>query len=77
MTASSRSLTIAELEAGFSSYCQALRRLVSEGRDLKAIQRTICWDYLERLHTSLPQNYRAPSDLVQRYQRSLLIASAE
>lgn len=77
MTAASRTLTIGELEAGFSSYCQALRRLVSEGRDLKAIQRTICWDYLERLHSSLPQNYRAPIDLVQRYQRTLLSVSAE
>ncbi|EAQ69838.1 protein of unknown function (DUF3136) [Synechococcus sp. RS9909] len=77
MTTSSRSLTIGELEAGFSSYCQALRRLVSEGRELEAIQRTICWDYLERLHTCLPQSYRSPKDLVLRYQRSQLTAGAQ
>lgn len=70
MTASSRTLTIGDLEAGFSSYCQALRRLVSEGRSMTAIQRTICWDYLQRLHRSLPQSYRSPEDLVLRYQRS-------
>lgn len=70
MTASSRSLTISDLEAGFSSYCQALRRLVAEGRSMTAIQRTICWDYLQRLHRSLPQSYRSPEDLVLRYQRS-------
>jgi hypothetical protein len=77
MTSSSRTLTIGELEAGFASYCQALRRLVSEGRDLKAIQRTICWDYLERLHTCLPQSYRSPVELVQRYQRATLEAGAK
>jgi hypothetical protein len=77
MTTSNRSLTIGELEAGFSSYCQALRRLVSEGRELEAIQRTICWDYLERLHNCLPQSYRSPQDLVQRYQRSQFGAGAQ
>ena len=70
MTAPSRTPTIGDLEAGFSSYCQALRRLVSEGRSMPAIQRTICWDYLQRLHRSLPQSYRSPEDLVLRYQRS-------
>jgi len=70
MTASSRTLTIGDLEAGFSSYCQALRRLVAEGRSMTSIQRTICWDYLQRLHRSLPQSYRSPEDLVLRYQRS-------
>ena len=77
MTMSSRSLTIGELAVGISSYCQALRRLVSQGRDLEAIQRTICWDYLERLHTCLPQSYRSPKDLVLRYQRSQLTAGAQ
>ena len=37
---------------------------------MPAIQRTICWDYLQRLHRSLPQSYRSPEDLVLRYQRS-------
>lgn len=50
---------------------------MSEGRDLKAIQRTICWDYLERLHTCLPQSYRSPVELVQRYQRATLEAGAK
>ena len=62
--------TIGDLEAGFSMYCQALRRLVAEGRDVESIRRTICWDYLNRLHTSIPQSYRSPDDLLQRYKRN-------
>ena len=62
--------TIGDLEAGFSTYCQALRRLVAEGRDVESIRRTICWDYLSRLHTSIPQSYRSPDDLLQRYKRN-------
>ena len=62
--------TIGDLEAGFSTYCQALRRLVAEGRDVESIRRTLCWDYLSRLHTSIPQSYRSPDDLLQRYKRN-------
>jgi len=69
MPAATKALTIGDLEAGFSTYCQALRRLVADGRDLSAIRRTVCWDYLNRLHTSLPQDYRSPDDLIQRYRR--------
>ena len=69
-------LTIGELEAGFATYCQALRQLVALGRDIESIRRTICWDYLQRLHTSLPQSYRSPEELVQRYQRSLATPAA-
>lgn len=63
--------TIGDLEAGFSTYCHALRRLVAEGRDIETIRRTLCWDYLNRLHTSIPQSYRSPEELVQRYRRSI------
>ena len=69
MPSAAKELTIGDLEAGFSAYCQALRRLVADGRDLEAIRRTVCWDYLNRLHTSLPQDYRSPDDLIQRYRR--------
>ena len=70
MTAATKVLSIDELEAGFPAYCQALRRLVAIGRDQDSIQRTLCWDYLKRLHTSLPQSYRAPEDLVARYRQT-------
>ena len=56
---------------------QALRRLVADGRDLNAIRRTVCWDYLNRLHTSLPQDYRSPDELIQRYQRGASPAQAD
>ena len=76
MPTATKVLTIGDLEAGFSTYCQALRRLVAEGREMESIRRTICWDYLNRLHTSLPQSYRSPEDLVQRYQRAKTQTSA-
>ncbi len=68
--ADSGPLTIGELEAGFSAYCQALRRLVADDRSLERIQRTHCWHNLQRLHNCLPQRYRAPLDLYQRYVRA-------
>ncbi|WP_369791926.1 DUF3136 domain-containing protein [Synechococcus sp. CC9616] len=70
MPPATKVLTIGDLEAGFPSYCQALRQLVTMGRDVESIRRTLCWDYLERLHRSLPQSYRSPEELLQRYQRS-------
>jgi len=70
MTTATKVLSIDELEAGFPAYCQALRRLVADGRDQASIQRTLCWDYLKRLHTSLPQSYRSPEDLVSRYRKA-------
>ena len=69
MPPATKVLTIGDLEAGFPSYCQALRQLVTIGRDVESIRRTLCWDYLERLHRSLPQSYRSPEELLQRYQR--------
>ena len=72
MPPTTKVLTIGDLEAGFPSYCQALRQLVTMGRDLESIRRTLCWDYLQRLQ----QSYRSPEELVQRYQRSLATANA-
>ena len=68
--ADSKPLTIGELEAGFSAYCQALRRLVADERSQERIERTHCWHNLQRLHDCLPQRYRSPLDLYQRYQRA-------
>lgn len=74
--ADARPLTIGELEAGFSAYCQALRRLVADQRSLERIRRTHCWHNLERLHSCLPQRYRSPQDLYQRYVRARLADDA-
>ncbi|MEI8250345.1 MAG: DUF3136 domain-containing protein [Synechococcus sp. ELA057] len=57
------SLTIGELEAGYSLYCKALRLLIQEGRSLGRIQRTVCWQRLAQLHTCLPGQYRDPEHL--------------
>ena len=77
MPSATKALTIGDLEAGFSIYCQALRRLVADGRDHNSIRRTVCWDYLHRLHTSLPKDYRSPDELIQRYQRKASPAQAD
>lgn len=34
--------------------------LVRDGVSLKKIQRTVCWDRLQLLHTTLPRHYRDP-----------------
>ena len=77
MPPATKALTIGDLEAGFSTYCKALRRLVSDGHDVEAIRRTVCWDYLNRLHRSLPKDYRSPDALVQRYQMDASHAPAD
>ena len=77
MPSATKAITIGDLEAGFSTYCQALRRLVADGRDLNAIRRTVCWDYLNRLHTSLPKDYRSPDELIQRFQKEASPAQAD
>jgi hypothetical protein len=53
-------ITIAQLEASYPAYCKALRMLVQDGISLAKIQRTVCWDRLQLLHTTLPRQYRDP-----------------
>jgi hypothetical protein len=71
----STGLTIGELEANYSLYCKALRRLLQEGRSRAAIQRTVCWDRLSQLHICLPGRYRDPAYLCAVLKRDL--ASSE
>ena len=56
-------VTIGELEAGYSMYCKAMRLLIREGRSLAKIQRTVCWQRLAQLHECLPGQYRDPDYL--------------
>jgi len=53
-------LTIGKLEAGYPSYCKALRLLIRDGIPLDRIQRTVCWDRLQLLHAAMPRQYRDP-----------------
>ena len=62
-------ITIGELEANYALYCKALKILVTEGRSLNKIQRTVCWNRLETLHNCLPRRYKAPDYLVLCLQR--------
>ena len=54
-------ITIAQLEASYPAYCKALRLLVKDGVSLNKIKRTVCWDRLLLLHTTLPRQYRDPT----------------
>ena len=56
----SPAITVAQLESSYPAYCKALRMLVRDGVSLKKIQRTVCWDRLQLLHTTLPRHYRDP-----------------
>lgn len=69
-------LTIGELEAGYSLYCKALRLLIQEGRSLGRIQRTVCWQRLAQLHTCLPGQYRDPEHLYFLLRRQVGSAAA-
>ena len=53
-------LTIGKLEAGYPTYCKALRLLIRDGVPLDRIQRTVCWDRLQLLHAAMPRQYRDP-----------------
>ena len=53
-------ITVAQLETSYPAYCKALRMLVQDGISLTKIQRTVCWDRLQLLHTTLPRQYRDP-----------------
>jgi len=53
-------ITVAQLEASYPAYCKALRMLVQDGISLNKIQRTVCWDRQQLLHTTLPRQYRDP-----------------
>ena len=59
-TAAAPAVTVAQLEASYPAYCKALRMLVQDGTSLNKIQRTVCWDRLQLLHTTLPRQYRDP-----------------
>ena len=67
----SQGLTIGELEANYSLYCKAMRLLIIEGRSLKKIQRTVCWQRLEILHNCLPNRYKSPDYLYAVLKRDL------
>ena len=67
MTKRSKTKTIAALESEFPTYCIALRRLVEAGSSLEKVKRTVCWDYLQRLHSSLPRTYHSPEYLFYKY----------
>ena len=68
---SNRGLRIGELEAQYPQYCKALRILIRDGASLAKVKRTVCWQRLELLHTSLPRQYRDPEILFLNLRREL------
>lgn len=64
-------LTIGELEAGYPTYCKALRLLIKNGKSLDRIQRTVCWERLTLLQKSLPNRYKSPDYLYALLKRDV------
>ena len=60
LTSAAPAITVAQLEASYPAYCKALRMLLQDGFSLTKIQRAVCWDRLQLLHTTLPRQYRDP-----------------
>ncbi len=58
-----------DLDEHYGSYCRAMRMLVREGKSLKNVQRTVCWQQLARLHDCRPTRYQEPDALYQRLRR--------
>jgi len=69
-------LRIGDLEAQYPQYCKALRTLIYGGADLAKVKRTVCWERLSLLHTSLPRQYRDPEMMVLRLRRELELQSS-
>ncbi|MDM7953986.1 MAG: DUF3136 domain-containing protein [Cyanobium sp. CZS 25K] len=57
------SADLRDLEEHYGSYCRAMRMLVREGKSLKKVQRTVCWQQLARLHDCRPARYQEPDAL--------------
>jgi hypothetical protein len=54
LPAAEGSAELRDLEEHYGSYCRAMRMLVREGKSLKNVQRTVCWQQLARLHDCRP-----------------------
>ena len=59
-TSAAPAITVAQLEASYPAYWKALRMLLQDWFSLTKIQRAVCWDRLQLLHTTLPRQYRDP-----------------
>jgi len=72
----SKGLRIGDLEAHYPQYCKAFRILIYGGADLAKLKRTVCWERLSLLHTSLPRQYRDPEMMFLRLRRELALKSS-
>ncbi|MFO7628074.1 MAG: DUF3136 domain-containing protein [Prochlorococcaceae cyanobacterium] len=59
---------MAQWQAHYACYCRAMRMLVQEGKSLKKIRQTVCWQRLEVLHGAAPGRYRDPGGLYRELQ---------
>lgn len=64
--AADRSPELLDLDDHYGSYCRAMRMLVREGKSLKNVQRTVCWQQLAHLHDCRPARYQEPDALYRR-----------
>lgn len=63
LPAADGSAELRDLEDRYGSYCRAMGMLVREGKSLKTVQRTVCWQQLARLHDCRPARYQEPDAL--------------
>ena len=56
-------LRIGELDAQYPQYGGGMRILIRGGASLAKVKRTVCWERLALLHSSLPRQYRDPDIL--------------
>jgi hypothetical protein len=73
---STQGLRIGDLEAQYPQYCKAMRILIRGGASLAKVKRTVCWERLVLLHTSLPRQYRDPEILFLHLRRELELQSS-
>jgi len=67
----STTLTIGELEAKYPLYCKAMKLLLHDGQTPERLRRSVCWERLEKLHHSLPRQYKSPERLMQIMQSEI------
>jgi len=73
---STQGLRIGGLVAQYPQYGEAMRILIRGGASLAKVKRTIYWERLALLQTSLPRQYRDPEILFLHLRRELELQSS-
>ncbi|KEF42248.1 MAG: hypothetical protein ER33_06920 [Cyanobium sp. CACIAM 14] len=66
LTGGEPSPDLQDLASRYGTYRRAMRMLVLEGKSLRNVQRTVCWEQLALLHGCRPARFVAPEALYQQ-----------